>query len=116
MKTLLPLLALAAFLPAQDPGLKQRLARLSDRFEEQRVLHHIPGLALAVVLDDKVVLAKGFGVADLESGKPVRVDTTFAIGSTTKAFTSTMIGMLGTAREGSWLLCCVLISQTSTQS
>src|SRR5262249_28585152 len=55
---------------------------------------HIPALALAVVKDDSLLFAKGYGV--LERGKPTRADehTRFAIGSTTKAMTSAAIAML----------------------
>ena len=54
----------------------------------------VPGVAIAVVKDDKVVFAKGYGVREL--GKPEMVDekTMFAIGSSSKAFTSAAIAML----------------------
>ncbi len=80
---------------AEKPGMQEkRIARLKEKLELNRVEHHIPGMALAVVKDDEVVLAHGFGLADLENGKPVTPDTLFAIGSTTKAFTATLISML----------------------
>ncbi len=55
---------------------------------------HVPALAIAVVHDDSVVFARGYGV--LETGKPTRADehTRFAIGSTTKAMTSAGLAML----------------------
>ncbi|HEU6450836.1 MAG TPA: serine hydrolase [Gemmatimonadaceae bacterium] len=58
----------------------------------------VPGLAVAVVQDDSLLFAKGYGV--LEQGKPARVNehTRFAIGSTTKAMTVTALAML--ADEG----------------
>lgn len=71
-----------------------RLAALEKRIESARLRLHIPGLALAVVKDGEVVFAKGFGVADLETKRRVTPETIFAIGSTTKAFTSTLVGML----------------------
>ncbi len=54
----------------------------------------VPGVAIAVVKDDKVVFAKGYGVREL--GKPEKVDenTMFAIGSSSKAFTAAAIAML----------------------
>lgn len=54
----------------------------------------VPGLAVAVVKDNSLVFAKGYGV--IEQGKPARVDehTRFAIGSTTKAMTVTALAML----------------------
>src|SRR5580765_4108392 len=53
-----------------------------------------PGLAMAVVKDGQVVFAHGYGVREL--GKPGAVDTRtlFAIGSTTKAMTAALVGML----------------------
>ena len=53
-----------------------------------------PGMAIAVVKDDEVVFTKGFGLADVENETPVTPETIFAIGSATKAFTATLIGML----------------------
>jgi CubicO group peptidase (beta-lactamase class C family) len=69
--------------------------RAFDAYVEQAVREwRVPGLAIAVVKDDSVVLARGYGV--LELGKPGRVTehTRFAIGSTTKAMTAAAIGML----------------------
>ena len=54
----------------------------------------IPGLAVAIVKDDSVIFAKGYGVREV--GKPDAVDTgtRFAIGSTTKAMTVAALAML----------------------
>ena len=54
----------------------------------------VPGVAIAVIKDDKIVFAKGYGVREI--GKPEKVDerTIFAIGSSTKAFTAASIAML----------------------
>ena len=54
----------------------------------------VPGLAIAVVADDQVVLSKGYGLRDVEGKEPVTADTLFAIGSTTKAFTAFVLGTL----------------------
>jgi len=55
---------------------------------------NVPGVAIAIVRDDKVLRAQGFGVR--ESGKPDRVDehTQFQIGSCGKAFTAAALAML----------------------
>jgi CubicO group peptidase (beta-lactamase class C family) len=53
-----------------------------------------PGFAVAVVEKNKVVWSKGFGYRDLEKKLPATPNTQFAIGSCTKAFTATIIGML----------------------
>ena len=53
-----------------------------------------PGLALAVVKDDSVVFARGFGTRTLGRDEPVDEHTSFAIASTTKAFTAMAVAML----------------------
>lgn len=55
---------------------------------------NVPGLGFAAVIDGEVVFAEGFGYRDLEGEQPMTADTLFAIGSTTKAFTTTVLGML----------------------
>ncbi|MBC7833740.1 MAG: beta-lactamase family protein, partial [Phycisphaerales bacterium] len=80
------------------PTLGQRLAWLETRLEKAREEHHVPGMAIAVVQNGKVILLRGFGVAGLDSNRPVTADTRFAVGSTTKAFTATLVGIL--ADEG----------------
>ena len=84
----------APALIAEDQAFEQRLAVLVERMEQERVELHIPGFALAVVKDDELVLAQGFGLADVEKERPVTAETLFAIGSSTKAFTALVIGML----------------------
>src|SRR5688572_10700092 len=60
------------------------------------------GLAVAVVKDGEVVFSKGYGVREI--GKPARVDaqTLFAIGSTTKAMTAALVGMLVDEKKVAW--------------
>lgn len=79
---------------SQEQALQERLERLAERLEEQRIELHVPGMAIAVVKDDKVILARGFGVADLETNQPADAHTLFAIGSSTKAFTAALIATL----------------------
>jgi CubicO group peptidase (beta-lactamase class C family) len=64
-------LLLAAPLSTQESDLAVRLDTLAERIEAQRIELHIPGLALAVVKDDEIVLARGFGLANLEKETPV---------------------------------------------
>ncbi|MDH3224274.1 MAG: beta-lactamase family protein [Gemmatimonadota bacterium] len=54
----------------------------------------VPGLSVAVVKDDTVVFARGFGTRTLGEDQPVDENTVFAIGSATKAFTTAALGML----------------------
>jgi CubicO group peptidase (beta-lactamase class C family) len=46
-----------------------------------------PGAAIAIVSGDRVVFAKGFGLANIETGAPIIADMLFRLGSTTKMFT-----------------------------
>ncbi|MBS1918951.1 MAG: serine hydrolase [Bacteroidetes bacterium] len=62
----------------------------------QRVLkdQNAVGFAVAVVNKNKIVYAKGFGYRDEEKKLPVTPNTLFAIGSCTKAFTASLLGLL----------------------
>ena len=88
--------------PAAEPTIADRLARLEREVEEKRISLHVPGLALAVVRDGEVIFAKGFGLARLEPEVPVTPETIFAIGSSTKAFTATLVGMLVDEGKLAW--------------
>nr|WP_294944062.1 serine hydrolase [uncultured Mucilaginibacter sp.] len=54
----------------------------------------VPGIAVAVVKDGKLVYSKGYGVASLRTQKKVDGNTLFGIASNSKAFTTAAIGML----------------------
>jgi CubicO group peptidase (beta-lactamase class C family) len=88
--------------PSEAPELEQRLDLLVEQLEQQRQTQHVLGMAVAVVKDDEVVLAHGFGVANVEEETPVTPETIFAIGSSTKAFTSTLVGMLVDEGKMDW--------------
>jgi CubicO group peptidase (beta-lactamase class C family) len=62
----------------------------------------LPGLAIAIVKDDKVVLTKGYGVKELGGTAPVTDETLFQIASTSKAFTTTAMAMLVDDKKLSW--------------
>ncbi|HTI05727.1 MAG TPA: serine hydrolase [Gemmatimonadales bacterium] len=62
----------------------------------------VPGIAIAVVQDGRVVLARGYGVRTLGQPTPVDEHTLFGIASNTKAFTATAIGMLVEAGKLRW--------------
>jgi CubicO group peptidase (beta-lactamase class C family) len=59
----------------------------------------IPGVSVCVVKDGKVVLMKGYGVTDLETGEKVDENTLFMIGSNSKAFTATALAMLDAEKK-----------------
>ena len=62
----------------------------------------VPGLAIGIVQSNETIYAKGFGYRDLKKKLPVTTNTLFAIGSTTKAFTCTLIGILADEGKLEW--------------
>lgn len=72
----------------------KRIASLDSAFERVLTTWKAAGFAVAVVEKGKVIYAKGFGYRDYEKKLPVTTNTIFAIGSCTKAFTTSMIGLL----------------------
>jgi CubicO group peptidase (beta-lactamase class C family) len=84
--TSLALLTLAAAAPAQD--------NLDAVVERVRQTFDVPGIAVAVVKDGRVVLQKGYGVRKLGDPKPVTPRSMFRIASNTKAFTAAALATL----------------------
>jgi len=74
----------AAVVPSDLDAFVQRVMRSFD----------VPGVSLAVVKDDAVVVAKGYGVRRLGEPTPVDGKTLFGIASNTKVFTATALGLL----------------------
>ncbi len=73
---------------------KDTLESLDGFISKALVDWEVPGLAIAVVRDGKVVYAKGFGSRSVKDNLPVTTKTLFAIGSCTKAFTTFVMGTL----------------------
>lgn len=95
MISLILLLSPWATTPAQEPeDLAARIALLEERIEEARERGNIPSVGFALVNREGVLWAGGFGQADVSSQRAANENTLYAIGSTTKAFTSTVIADL----------------------
>jgi CubicO group peptidase (beta-lactamase class C family) len=62
----------------------------------------VPGLAIAVVSNNQLLFAKGYGVRDITSNQPVTAETLFGIASNTKAFTAAALAMLIDQGKLSW--------------
>jgi CubicO group peptidase (beta-lactamase class C family) len=77
-----------------NPSIKAALDLLDARIADTQELKGIPGVALAVVLDQEVIFSKGYGYANLEKKIPMNAQNVFRIGSITKLFTSTMMMQL----------------------
>ena len=62
----------------------------------------LPGTAIAVVRNDSVIYARGFGVREVGKPDAVTPNTVFAVGSTSKAFTATALGILVDEGKVAW--------------
>jgi CubicO group peptidase (beta-lactamase class C family) len=62
----------------------------------------VPGMAVAIVKDGKVIFAEGFGFRDVEQGLKVTPRTIFPIGSCSKAFTAADVGILVDEGKVGW--------------
>ena len=96
--------AVAAVALAARPATAQSapLEGLDDYVTAAMEAWRVPGLALAVIADGEVVHARGYGVRDVRTGAPVDEHTLFAVGSTSKAFTSAALGLLVDEGRVSW--------------
>ncbi|MBD0332551.1 MAG: serine hydrolase [Chitinophagaceae bacterium] len=72
----------------------KRVVALEPQLEKLLSNWKAVGFAVAVVDKNKIIYSKGFGYRDLEKKLPVTSNTLFAIGSCTKAFTASLIGIL----------------------
>lgn len=72
---------------------RQRLdtSDLLETAEEEMRRSDTPGAALGIVVGDELVLAKGLGLSNVETGQPVTPDMLFRLGSTTKMFTAALV-------------------------
>jgi CubicO group peptidase (beta-lactamase class C family) len=79
-------LAAPAF-AAPPAGFEQRVEQLRSRFG-------VPGVSVAIVENGRPTLARGWGVREIGTSRPVDADTIFATGSTGKAFTAAALAVL----------------------
>lgn len=102
--TLAGFAALAVPLSTPAPAAAQPapLEGLDDYVEASMDAWDVPGLGLAVVKDDSLVYARGYGVRELGSDAAVDEHTIFAIGSSSKAFTTASLAMLADEGELAW--------------
>ena len=63
---------------------------------------HVPGLAIGAVRDGQVVIAKGYGLRDVETQLPVTERTLMGIGSNSKSFTVVLMGMMVDEKTIAW--------------
>ena len=94
MKKFLSFVFILLFIATTLAQTDKRLEDVDTQLNKILEATHAAGFAVAVVEKDKIIYAKGFGYSDLEHKTPVNTNTLFAIGSSTKAFTSSILGQL----------------------
>lgn len=87
-------LTLAGVAPAAAPGQTNPLANFDGYVTSALTQWRVPGVAIAVVRGDSVVLLRGYGVKETGQPDPVTAKTMFEIGSTTKAFSAALVAIL----------------------
>jgi len=92
------LLFVAVVAWAQSPGLGDVDAFITAAMKDWTM----PGAAVAVVHDGKVIHSKGYGFRDVQKKLPVTPETLFAIGSITKSFTVLTLGTLADEGKLDW--------------
>ncbi|MBT8263772.1 MAG: beta-lactamase family protein, partial [Muriicola sp.] len=94
MKKALLLLIAIASISSTTAQNDKRLKGIEKDLNAILEVSNAPGFAVAIVEGDKIIYAKGYGYSDYENKTPVDANTLFAIGSSTKAFTSAILGQL----------------------
>lgn len=82
--------------------LEERLAEIDAYAQKVMTDWKQPGMAIAIVKDDKVVFAKGYGTRQIGKNEPINADTVFAIASNTKAFTVAALAILVDEKKIAW--------------
>lgn len=76
--------------------------KVDDLVNKTLEAFNVPGIAVGIIHDGKVVLAKGYGIANIETGEKVNSATNFGIASNSKAFTTAAIAMLVDEGKINW--------------
>ncbi len=84
--------ALSFVVSAQN--IEQKLAEIDAYAQKVQVDWNVPGFAIGIVKDDKVIFTKGYGVRELGKSEKVDENTLFAIASNSKAFTTASLAIL----------------------
>lgn len=98
IRAVLALTILFSRLPAFAQQQKPDFSELDKVALEELKERNTPGAVVAVIKDGRVIYAKGYGVASVETGAPVTPEMLFRLGSTTKMFTAAALVTL--AAEG----------------
>jgi len=94
------LLFSSGFVGAAAPQWDEDAAKKT--IEAARAAWHVPGLAVVIVKDGKIVHSAGYGIKSVGQNDPVTTDTLFPLASCTKAFTATLLASLVESGDLGW--------------
>ncbi|MBZ0241977.1 MAG: beta-lactamase family protein, partial [Bacteroidales bacterium] len=80
----------------------EQISRLDSIYTKALSDWNVPGMGIAIVSHDSILLSKGYGITDMTTRQAVDANTLFALASNTKAFTSTSLAMLVDRGELNW--------------
>ena len=80
----------------------EQIKEFDEYVEQARKDWNVPGLAIAIVKDNKILFTKGYGVKQLGLPDPVDTQTLFVCASTTKAMTAACMGILVDEGKVKW--------------
>lgn len=76
--------------------------KVDDLVNQTLKTFNVPGIAVGIIHDGKVILAKGYGIADITTGAKVNSITNFGIASNSKAFTTAALAILADEGKIKW--------------
>ena len=95
IKTKISGIVLFLFIAVVSHAQTARLDSLDAYFQRSLEMWQVPGMAIAIVKDDSIIFAKGYGVKNIKNKKDVvDANTLFPIASNTKAFTAAALARL----------------------
>ncbi|GGE54604.1 CubicO group peptidase (beta-lactamase class C family) [Pedobacter psychrotolerans] len=76
--------------------------QIDSLVEKTLTTFNVPGIAVSVIKDGKIIHLKGYGVRSIKTNKKVDENTLFGVASNTKAFTAAAVGMLVDEKKITW--------------
>jgi CubicO group peptidase (beta-lactamase class C family) len=95
-------LLLTFCVPVISQDYSDKLAEIDAYAKKVREDWKVPGFAIGIVKDDKVIFAKGYGVRNIEKPETVDENTLFAVASNSKAFTTASLAILVDEKKLNW--------------
>jgi CubicO group peptidase (beta-lactamase class C family) len=89
---LFPIISLAGMQKSKMPA--DTIKKIEEIIESEKTKLGVPGLSVAVAVDNQIHYSKGFGMADLENSVPAKAETVYRTASIAKSMTATAVMQL----------------------